>query len=72
MGDFDFNIERCRQWRAEALQDIRELESGPHLFRNDEDVTDEMVAKAHRIVAEMDILIAAYESHNVDPPRNPA
>jgi hypothetical protein len=66
MGDFDFNIERCRQWRAEALQDIRDLEDGPHWFRNDEDVTDKMVAKAHRIVQEMDILIAAYESHNAD------
>jgi hypothetical protein len=67
VGDFDFNIERCRQWRAEALQDIRDLESGTHWFRNDEDVTDKMVAKAHRIVTEMDILIAAFESLDCTP-----
>jgi len=43
------------------------LESGTHWFRNDEDVTDKMVAKAHRIVTEMDILIAAFESLDCTP-----
>jgi len=64
VGDYDFNIERCRQWRAEAVQELRELESGPHWFRNGEDVTDEIIERTQRIIAEMDILIAAYESHN--------
>jgi hypothetical protein len=64
VGDYDFNIERCRQWRAEAVQEMRELESGPHWFRNGEDVTDKIIERAQRIITEMDILIAAYESRN--------
>jgi hypothetical protein len=66
MGDFDENIKQCRRWRDDAVQRLRDLDSGPRWTKDGIDVTDERKARERRIIEQMDILIPAYEAHNAD------
>lgn len=69
MGDFDDSIAWCRERRQYALDDIKDYTTGGNRqFRNDIDVTDEIVARAKEDVLKFDILIAAYEAHNAKSP----
>jgi hypothetical protein len=66
VSNFDYLIERCRQWREEALKELRDTETGPPWFRDGVDVTEAQIAKAKQIVERMDKLIAAYEHYNTN------
>jgi hypothetical protein len=67
MGKFDDEIDWCRQRRAFAVQDIRELESGRRQWagpKGENGITQELLKKARQDVVLFDRLIAAYEKHN--------
>jgi hypothetical protein len=66
MGDFDENIQRCKEWRAQAVQRLRSLEGGEKRYVNGIDVTEKRKKRERQIIEQMDILIPAYEAHNAD------
>ena len=68
MGDFDQNIEQCRQWRRQAIQRLQDFETGLKSFVDGKDVTEERKARERRIIEQMDALIPAYEAHNAERP----
>jgi len=69
MGDFDQNIRQCKEWRAQAVQRLYDLESGERRFVNNIEVTEDRKKRERLIIDQMDILIPAYEAHNADGPK---
>jgi hypothetical protein len=68
LGDFDENIQRCKEWRAQAVQRLSDLESGERRFVNGIEVTEQRKKRERQIIEQMDTLIPAYEAHNADRP----
>ena len=68
MGDFDENIRRCKEWRAQAVQRLHDLESGERRFLNGVEVTEDHKKRERLIIQQMDVLIPAYEAHNSEHP----
>ena len=67
MGDFDRQIVTLRHWRADVLQDLEDFKYGVRWYRNDEDITYELIARSRQKLKDIDALIVAYESRNQFP-----
>ena len=67
MGDFDRQIVTLRHWRADILQYLEDFKYGVRCYRNDEDITYELIARSRQKLKDIDALIVAYESRNHFP-----
>lgn len=64
MGDFDDEIENLKKMRDDFVDDLKFWSLDNKIFRNGEDKTSEYKKRIKGNIDLIDILIAAYESHN--------
>jgi hypothetical protein len=64
MGDFDFEITWCKERRALAEYELREIDKGHRYYLDDEDITAKVRDRAAMDMKMMDALVIAYEAHN--------
>jgi hypothetical protein len=64
MGDFDSQIASSRALLAVAWRNLQDLLDGKRQFRDGVEITDDLIAKLKQDIEDIQIRIAAYESHN--------
>ena len=64
MGKFDGEIGWLRERRQIALGDLDDFRKGARQFRNDRDITQQLVDRATQDIEKFDMLIAGYGKHN--------